>query len=128
MNEELKRLIQEAKRELRQASGIPLTQEENDEERRTAEIGEFDRFAYRAFGYRRMLPLKFNVIWDGMRAIGQMRVDDRTFNLRREREDFRLFLVEPHRERELLQLESSDQNFASRVLVAVGDTLSKSTE
>jgi hypothetical protein len=128
MNEDLKKLIQEANRELRQASGIPLTQEENDEVYRTAEIGEFDRFAYRTFGYRRMLPLKFNVVWDEKSAIGQMSVDDRTFNLRREGEDFRLFLVELQRERELLQLESSDQNFASRVLVAIGDTLSKSTE
>jgi hypothetical protein len=123
MNEELQKLIVEAKRELRRASGIPLTPEENDDERRTAEIEEFNRFAYRTFGYCRMLPLKFLVIWDEKNAIGQMSVDDRTFNLRRDGEKFSLFLVQPHGERELSRLESADPNFANRVLTAIGDIL-----
>lgn len=122
MNEELQKLVREAKRELRRASGTPLTPEESDEERRTVEIEEFDRFAYRTFGYRRMLPLKFNVIWDEKGVIGQMNADGKIFNLRRDGEDFRLFLVETCGERELSRLEGSDPNFANRVLVAIDDT------
>jgi len=128
MNEELQKLVGEARRELRRASGTPLTPEESDEERRTAEIEEFDRFAYRTFGYRRMLPLKFNVIWSEKGATGQMKVDDYTFNLHKDRESYRLFLIEEHGERELSQLDGSDPNFANRVLVAIGDTFSNFVE
>jgi hypothetical protein len=128
MNEELQKLIQEARRELRRASGINLTPEENDEERRTAEIEEFDRFAYSAFGYRLMIPLKFQVLWSEKGAIGQMRADGHTFNLRREGESYHLFIIEPDGERELLQVEGSDSHLASRVLRAIGDSLPNSAK
>ena len=75
-----------------------------------------------------MLPLKFNVIWSEKGATGQMKVDDYTFNLHKDRESYRLFLIEEHGERELSQLDGSDPNFANRVLVAIGDTFSNFVE
>jgi hypothetical protein len=123
MNEDLQKLITEARRELRRASGISLSPEENEEERRKAEIEEFDRFAYRTFGYRLMLPLKFHVVWNEKGAIGQMSVNGHIFNLRKHGENYHLLLIGEHGERELSQLEGSDPNFANRVLVAIGDIL-----
>jgi hypothetical protein len=128
MNEEMQKLIQEAQRELRRASGLPLSPEEIEEERRTAEIEEFDRFAYSAFGYRLMLPLKFQVVWNETRAIGQMRVDSHTFNLRREGGSYHLSIIETAGERELLQIDGTDSHFANRVLATIGNTLPDSVD
>jgi hypothetical protein len=124
MKQDLLDLIEEARRKLRRASGIPLSPEENAEERRTAEIEEFDRSAFSTFGYRLMIPSGFHVIWSDNAAVGQMTVDGRTFNLRRESQNYHLFLSEADGDRELSQLQDSDPNFASRVLVAVANTLS----
>jgi hypothetical protein len=51
-------LIQEAKRTVRQASGLPLTPEEQAEERRRDEVEAMAKFVTDALRYRLMIPLK----------------------------------------------------------------------
>jgi hypothetical protein len=124
MSPELRELIQEARRGLRKASGLPMSPEDLAEERRKAEIDELEKFIYTTFRPRLMLPLKAKVVWSGSDAAAQLTVDSATFHLRKNKNDYALLAIEENGQRELTRIEGSDPQFANRVLVAIGDALS----
>ena len=119
MTVELPDLIKEARRELRRASGIPFTSEEQAEERRRTEIEQMMKLLVESLGYRIMLPLRLEVIWTDKGATAQMTVDAHRFHLYKDRDCFCLC----DGEREIVTIKDQDPHFASRVLVAIGDTL-----
>ncbi|HTF71820.1 MAG TPA: hypothetical protein VK638_55050, partial [Edaphobacter sp.] len=84
MRDDVRDLIQEARREVRRASGIPLTSVEQVEERRTVEIEEMNKFIFNAFHIRLMGPLKSKVIWTDKGAAAQLTVDDHSFHVRKD--------------------------------------------
>jgi len=126
MEPELHELITQARRELRRTAGLPLSPEEQAEERRVAEMDELNRFLFDTLRLRLMFPLKAKVIWSGSGAAGQLTVDGATFHLRKDKIWCWLFGVEEDKERELIRIESSDPHFANRLLVAIGDSLARS--
>jgi hypothetical protein len=129
MKPELRALIEQARRELRRTSGLSLSPEEQAEERRLTEIDELEKFLYNTFRPRLMFPLKAKVVWSQGGAAGQLTVDGATFHLRKEDENcYGLFVIEEQEERELIKTESSDPQFANRVLVAIGDSLAQNAE
>jgi hypothetical protein len=123
MSPDLSNLIQEARRELRRASQLPLSQAEQAEEQRAIEIDELEMFLYTTFRPRLMFPLKAKVVWGDRGAAGQLTVDDAIFHLRKDGDKYGLFVIETQGERELIKIESCDPHFASRVLVAISDSL-----
>jgi hypothetical protein len=82
MSPDLSHLIQEARRELRRASQLPLNLAEQAEERRAIEIDEREMFLYTTFRPRLMFPLKAKVVWGDRGAAGQLTVDNAIFHLR----------------------------------------------
>jgi hypothetical protein len=119
----LQDLIKGARRELRRASGVPLTAEEQAEMRRKTEIEEMEMFLFKSFGFRMMLALPSEVIWTDHGATAQMTVDNRRFRLFKDRDGLYSFCVQGGVQRELLKMPGSDPNFANRILVAIDDTL-----
>ena len=121
MDADLRELIRDAKRELRKSSGLPLTAEEQAEERRITEMQELENFLFDKLRVRLLLPLKGKFLWTEKGAAAQFMVGDAVFYLRRDRNLYRLYVVENGEERELAQLDSSDPQFANRFLVAIGE-------
>jgi len=118
---ELRELMEASRRKLRRSSGIPLSPEEQAEERRLAETDEMSKFLYTTLGLRLMFPLKANAVWTESGAAGQLIADGITFHLRKDKNRYGLFVVEEDQERELIKIEGSDPLFADRVLVAISD-------
>jgi len=127
MNAAVQKLIDEARREVRRASGLPLNSDELNEERRKTEMDELTKFVVKSLDYRLMFPLEVKFIWTDRGATAQMRVDDQLFHLCRLENRYGVFAIDGHGERQLVMLEPSDPLFASRVLVALGDGLSASS-
>jgi hypothetical protein len=126
MDPDLRELMEQARRELRRASGLPLSPEEQAEERRLAEMDELNRFIFDTLRIRLMFPLKAKVVWSQGGAAAQLTVDGATFHLRKDKKWCSLFVVEEDKERELIKIENSDPHFADRVLAAISDSLSRS--
>ena len=126
MQKKLRELIQEARRELRRASGVPLTPEEQAEELRRAELARMENFLFEALRIRIMDQLLPKVIWTDSGVIAQFTVDNHDFRLRNRGENYCLSDIEGNRERELLKMHGSDKDFAHRLLVAIGDALAGS--
>jgi len=126
MDPELRELMEQARRELKRTSGLPLSPDEKAEERRLAEMDELNKFLFDTLRLRLMFPLKAKVVWSQGGAAGQLTVDGATFHLRKDKKWCSLFVVEEDKERELIKIESSDPHFADRVLVAISDSLSRS--
>jgi len=125
MNPELRELMEQAQRELKRTSGVSLSPEEQAEERRLVEIDELNKFLFDSLRPRLMFPLNAKVVWSQGGAAGQLTVDGATFHLRKDKNWYRLLVVEERKERELIKIESSDPHFANRVLVAISDSLSR---
>jgi hypothetical protein len=121
---EIRELIQEAKREIRRASGVPLTEEDQIEERRLNEMKEMNQFIFDVFRIRLMGPLKAIVIWTGTEAATELTVERKVFHIRKKKNCYALFAIEEHGDRLLVEIEASDPLFASRVLVHIGESLS----
>ncbi len=123
MKDELVELIQDARRTLRLASGIPLNPKEQAEDRRLKETKEMEMFVYEAFRFKVIYALKATVIWTSKGAALEMRADEQVFYLRKDKDAYALFAIDDQGrlERELLRIEGKDAIFASRVLVAIGD-------
>jgi hypothetical protein len=122
MKDDLKDLIREARRKLRKASGVPLTSEEEAEERHLAEIEEMKMFLFKTMS-NLWFPLKVITVWTDTTVAGQFTVDGQIFELRKDGPCYRLFRIARGSGFELARLDSSDPNFASRVLVAIDDAL-----
>jgi hypothetical protein len=121
MKDDLRELIQDARRAVRLASGVPLNPDEQAEERRLKETKEMNLFAYETFGFKLMDALKSTIIWTAKGATVEMRADEHVFHLRKDKGAYALFAIEDQAERELLRIDGKDPIFANRVLVAIGD-------
>jgi hypothetical protein len=69
MKDDLKDLIREARRKLRKASGVPLTSEEEAEERHLAEIEEMKMFLFKTMS-NLWFPLKVITVWTDTTVAG----------------------------------------------------------
>jgi hypothetical protein len=124
MKTELEELIREARRKLRLASDIPLSAEERLEEHRTAEVDSMMKFLVDHIGFRLMFALKAQAVWTDKGAAAELTGNNQIFHLRKHgsQNEYGLFAVGKHGEREVAKLEGSDPLFESRILVAIGDT------
>lgn len=125
MNDRLKEYVREARRELRRASGVPMTADEQAEERRLAEVEEMEMFLARTFSLNLRVDLIMRAVPVGTSVLGEITLDDHTFHLRRDGDSYRLYATGETDHAELVCIESSDPNFAYRVLVAIDDSLEK---
>jgi hypothetical protein len=89
MKAELQKLIRDAEKELRRASGQPLTSEEQAEDSQTAAIDELQSFVLRALGVKRGIAFQVSVQWTDGGAVAKLTADSDTFLLRRDRSENR---------------------------------------
>jgi hypothetical protein len=124
MNEELHELIRDARKDLRKASGIPLSLEEQAEELRKAALAELEKFMLRRLGFGVVMSLHAHVIWTEKGPAVTLDAEGHIFHVRKatDNESY-LFFIEGKGEREIARIDASDANFASRVLVAIGDAV-----
>ena len=125
MTEELQEMIRVARRRLRMASGIPPTADEQAEERRLAQILEMDLFISRKFGVRLSIAAHMKTVYRGTDAAAEMTVDGHIFELRKDGAVFVLFAMKDGDDVELTRTDSTDPEFANRVLVVIADALAK---
>ena len=122
MSEELQALIRQARRELRRASGVPLTPEEQAEDRRLVQFREMRTFMHSKMRPPLLGPLRVRAVWTDKSVAGQMTVDGHVFELRKDGSAYVLFAIEGG-DVELARIKGSDPNFSDRVLVAIADAL-----
>ncbi len=124
MDTQLQYLIEEARRTMRTAAGQPLSPEDIEQVRREAEVKKLEDFVVATLGFRILLPLKATWSWTDKGAAARFKVNDRVFQLRRDGggKQYSLFAMLESGERELIRLSASDPLFASRILVAMGDS------
>lgn len=112
--------IEQARRELRWAAG-GMTEEEKEEERRTTEVKDMKLFVSSTFGLQREHILRYpKVVWYDNQAAIEFKIEGKVFRLCPSGDDFRL---QTHDGRALTVIRKNDPNFASRVIVALGDVL-----
>jgi hypothetical protein len=123
MNPDLHDLIEKAKRELRLASGIPWTAEEQEDERRRHEMQQLTDFMVRTFGVDGAVLLRMDVVWHDGRGVIAMIADDTQFHLRKAEDKYVLFVFREETEQPLVEVPSKDPNLANRIFVAIGDEI-----
>ena len=112
--------IERAKRDLRWAEG-GMTEEEKEEQRRATEVKEMKLFLSSTFGLQREHLLWYpKVVWYNNRASVEFLIEDKVFRLCPSGDDFRL---ETDDGKALTVIQNNDPNFASRVIVALGNVL-----
>lgn len=120
MNELLVEAIEQARRDLRWAAG-GMTEEEKEEQRRTTEVKEMKLFVSSAFGLTREHALYYpKVVWQDHQAAIVFKIEGQQFRLFPSGDDFRLQTLGG---KTLATIGKTDQYFASRVIVALGDAL-----
>lgn len=77
------------------------------------------------FGAWIMVLLKAKAVWSASEAVSQSTVEKRVFHVQRDRELYRLILVDE--ERELTTIRVNDADFARRILVDLGDLAKEPT-
>jgi hypothetical protein len=125
MNNELADFIRDAHVELRKAAG-QLSPEEQEGELHKAAISKLHGFVLRKLGLTLPITLEYETTWTERGPVAIFRAEGRVIHLRKagDNDTYMLFLVEGDSEREIARIEGSDQLFASRFLVAVGDVVS----
>jgi hypothetical protein len=123
MNPDLHDLIEKAKRELRRASGLPLTLEEQEDERRRHEIQQLTDFMVRTFGVDGTVLLRMDVVWHDSRAVIAMTAEGVLFRLRKAEDKYVLFVLREEMEQPLVEVPSKDPTLANRIFVAIGDEI-----
>jgi hypothetical protein len=123
MKPELHDLIKKARRELREALGLPLTAEEQEDERRRHEQEQLRDFMLRTFRLDGAIQLSMDVVWHGGSAVIAMTADDTQFHLRKAEDKYVLFVLREEGEQPLVEVPSKDPNFANRIFVAIGDEI-----
>jgi len=125
MKPELQELIRDARKELSKASGLPLTSEEQNEDLRNTAVAELDKFLLSHLGVRVLFELEGKAIWTKKALAAILKAENHTFHLRKEGDgdSYALFIIEGEVEREIALTEASDPCFASRILVAIGETI-----
>ena len=125
MKSELQELIRNARKELRKASGLPLTSEEQNEDLRNTAVAELEKFTLSHLGVQVLIELRGQVIWTKKGPAAILKAENHIFHMRKEvdRDSYALFIIEGDVEREIARIESCDPCFASRVLVAIGEAV-----
>jgi hypothetical protein len=125
MTTELQDFIRDAHLELRKAAG-QLSPEEQEEELRKAAVSKLQGFVLRKLGVTLPITLDSETAWTEKGPVAIFKAEGRVVHLRKagDNDTYMLFLVEGDSEREIARIEGSDQLFASRFLVAVGDVVS----
>ena len=125
MKSELQELIRNARKELRKASGLPLTSEEQNEDLRNTAVAELEKFTLSHLGVQVLIELRGQVIWTKKGPAAILKAENHIFHLRKEGDgdSYALFIIEGDVEREIARIESCDPCFASRVLVAIGEAV-----
>jgi hypothetical protein len=115
MDQALTDLIADAKRELRKRSG-ESTSDDQEAERRLAAIEAVEDWMFKTFRPHVLLALGAEVVWTGTEPLLQFTVDEQVFTLPKDGESYRLV----QDGKTLTTIQADDQDFVSRVLVAVG--------
>jgi hypothetical protein len=120
MTDSLVEAVEQARRDLRWATG-GMTEEEKEEQRRTTEVKEMKLFVSSTFGLLREHALFYpKVIWHDNQAAVEFKIQGQVFRLCPSGEDLRL---QGSDGKALTAIQKTDPNFASRVIVALGDAL-----
>ena len=123
---DLQEMIRVARKELRKASGLPLTPEERDEDLHKAEVEELQKFVLPKLGVGPHMALLGTPAWTSKGAAIILKAEDHIFHLRKAGDrgsSINLFLIEGDGEREIARIEAADRLFASRVLAVIGDVI-----
>ena len=125
MKSELQELIRNARKELRKASGLPLTSEEQNENLRNTAVAELEKFTLSHLGVQVLIELRGKVIWTKKGPAAILKAENHIFHLRKEGDgdSYALFIIEGEVEREIARIEARDPCFASRILVAIGEAV-----
>jgi hypothetical protein len=126
MKAALQELIRYARKELRKASGLPLTPEEHFEDSRKAALEDMQIFMLRNLGVNLSMLLAGRAEWTDKGPAVILNTGVHVFHLRKKEGNGScfLFIVGGDGEREIARLEASDPIFSSRVLVAIDDAVS----
>jgi hypothetical protein len=125
MKEDLERLIREAQREVRLASGVPLSPEELESERREREVKALETALRRDLEYEIMLNLFPKVQWDGKEPYATFAIDGVAFEIRKDQQgNYKLTVGDDGQE--LADIRAKDPLLRARFLAALGDRLAKS--
>lgn len=120
MTDPLVEVVEQARRELRWATG-GMTEEEKEEQRRTTEVKEMKLFVSSTFGLQREHALFYpKVIWHDNQAAIEFKIKGQVLRLCPSGENLRL---QAYDGKALTAIRKTDPNFASRVIVALGDVL-----
>ena len=118
---ELNELIAKARIDLRKQAGL-LSTEEQEQERRKAEIEALEMEVLPKLGVRAHLELLASAEWTSHGAAIILKAAGETFHLRKaDSNTYQLQHIDGHQEAEIARVKASDPHFASRVLVAIGD-------
>jgi hypothetical protein len=126
MGTRLQEIISDARRELRKASGLALTPEQQLEERQKVELWAMNKFLANKFDIHQRLELNLTAAIAGDQSVvATFLVEDRHFRLvRNSNKECNLLLIDSAGDRELTHLSEDDPQFANKILVAIGDNLS----
>jgi hypothetical protein len=124
MKEDLERLIRDAQRQMRLASGVPLSPGELEAERRDREVKALETSLLRDLEYGIMLNLFPKVQWAGNQAIATFMIDEVLFKLWKDQQG-RYKLTAGDDAQELLDTPANDPLLRPRFLAALGDQLGK---
>ena len=125
MEQDLQELIRDARKELRKASGVPLTEDEESEDRRKAALDKLEGFILLKLGVRLTILLNVKVVWSEKGPAVTLDADGHAFHVRKgnDNRSYLLLSVDGDKEREIATIEASDPIFASRVLMAIDEAV-----
>lgn len=127
MEQDLQELIRDARKQLRKASGVPLTEEEETEDLRKAALDKLEGFVLRSLGFNLAMLLSVKGVWTEKGPAVTLDAKGRDFHLRKGADNgtYLLLIVDSDKEREIARIDASDPIFSSRVLVAIDNAVSK---
>src|SRR5215469_10063729 len=125
MDRKLQEIISDARRELRKASGLALTPEQQREEQQRAELWAMNKFLSNKFDIHQRLELNLKAaIGSDQSVVAMFQAEDKHFRLARNgNKECTLFFLDSTGDRELIHLPESDPQFTNKILVAIGDVL-----
>jgi len=117
--------VRHARKELRKASGQPLTAEEQNEELRNTAVAELHKFMLRHLGVSVLIELMGEATWTEKGPAAVLKAENHIFHLRKEGDgdSYALFIIDGDVEREIARIEAHDPCFANRVLVAIDEAV-----
>ena len=123
----LDELIEDARQQLRRSEGR-LTEAEQIKDAQRAEVEKFQGFLLRQIRVLASVELCMKVIWADGHPVANLKAEDKVLRLHKiEGHDmYGLFLVAGEGvEQEITRIGGSDPHFGNRLLVAIGDAVSR---